>query len=206
MAVSATYRIEAKLSDTVDQFFDEEIADFDAVTPTWDKEVDEVLDFDAEVDGDGDLNDSTDAAHDGDVGLEITFDDANAAYGVMDADAVDQTSGVISFWIDPNDLAIEAGKVMVLAQAQDGAASNNWSLYLYPDNTIACYYKEDGGGSVSVGTCAALTDYSKITVMFKRSTGAGNNDGFVYFYVEDALIASVTDADNDTKDWDKLNA
>jgi len=38
--------------------------------------------------------------------------------------------------------------------------------------------------------------------MFKVSTGAGNNNGFVYLFVDGVLVGSKTDMDNDTKDWD----
>ena len=40
MSVSATRKIEAVLSDTVAQEFDEELADFDTITPAWDNEAD----------------------------------------------------------------------------------------------------------------------------------------------------------------------
>ena len=78
--------------------------DFDSVTPAWDKEVNKRADFDAVVDADGDMNDSADAAHDGAVGLEFTFDDANAAFGTMNATAVNNTSGVATLWFNDHDL------------------------------------------------------------------------------------------------------
>ena len=75
--------------------------DFDAVTPVWDAEGDEAADF-VETDVDGDLNDAAAAAHDGDVGLELTFDNNTVAYGTLNATAIDQTSGVGLIWFNTN--------------------------------------------------------------------------------------------------------
>jgi len=210
MAVRATYRIEAKLSDTVDQFFDEwELTDFDAVTPAWDKEVDRRAEFtDGIVDGDTDMNDHADAAHDGAVGLEFTFDDNNIMYGVMNADAADQTSGVLSFWLNTNDVAVDDTKVIRLVYFRDGAGAINWQVRLYNDGgtyQIGIFAEDDLGGGGLVGAYQDLAaGWNNIKIMFDRSTGIGNNDGFMRLYIDDVLVEEDTTLDNDTLDWDYI--
>ena len=208
MAVTATHRIEANLSGSTvkDQFFDEELTDFDAVTPAWDGEVDEVADFDATVDIDGDMTDAPGMGHDGGNALEFEFDNDTVACGVINADAVDQTSGVISFWFNRNDLALEDGKNIHLVRVLDGGANTSYQIRLL--NTGGVYSitlntrLDDGTIPTNVTFSPLDTNWHKITVMFSRSSGAGNNDGFSYLYVDDVYIGGEEGIDNDTKDWD----
>lgn len=192
------------------QRFYDSIGAFDAVSPTWDAEVDKVADFDAETDADGDLNDAADAAHDGTVGLEITFDDANVAYGKMNLAAVNQTSGAITFWFDPNDAALDDGKYVVLAWCMDGAAAYHWYIWLYrsgADYAIGFSVRNDAGAFTSAGAAYVIaTGYHRYDFLFKRSSGAGNDDGVNYLYLDGGLILSLTGYDNDTRDWDYLEA
>ena len=205
--MTITKAVELKAASPIVQYFDEELADFDDVSPAWDKEVDEVADFDAETDADGDLNDSTGAAHDGDNGLEITFDDANVAYGTMDLDAVDQTSGVISLWLDKNDVAIDDGAQVFFASTHDGGGTARWALLLINDGgtyKIRANYPRDGLGSANGGTVELTAGYHNIKAMFVRSTGA--DDGWMRVYIDDVLEIESTGHDNDTRDWDYLRA
>ena len=188
------------------QIFDEEITDFDAVTPVWDGEVDEVADFDATVDIDGDMTDAPGMGHDGGNALEFEFDNDTVACGVINADAVDQTSGVISFWFNRNDLALEDGKNIHLVRVLDGGANTSYQIRLL--NTGGVYSitlntrLDDGTIPTNVTFSPLDTNWHKITVMFSRSSGAGNNDGFSYLYVDDIYIGGEEGIDNDTKDWD----
>ena len=210
MAVTATHRIEANLSGSAvkDQIFDEELTDFDAVTPTWDKEVTAVADFNSETDADGDLNNNATAGHTGGNALEVTFDDANAAYGVMNASAIDQKSGWLSLWFDPNSFGLEVGKLIILANARSGVPLNSWQLLLY--NVAGVYklrmlYYNDTPTDTYDGTYITLADaYQKIDMVWKASTGAGNNDGWMRLYVGNDLMRDWTGHDNDTKDWDTI--
>ena len=206
MAVTATYRIEANLSGSTvkDQFFDEELTDFDAVTPAWDGEVDEVADFDGETDADGDLNDAAGLGHDGGNALEITFDDTNGAFGVINADAVNQTSGVFSLWFDKNDVAVEATKTIDFIMAYDGAANRNWRIRYYPDQ-VRIIVREDGGGYQYGSYIDITAGYHNYKLIFNRSTGAGDNNGWARLYVNDVLVDTITGIDNDTLDWDYVN-
>lgn len=190
-----------------DQTFDEQIADFDAVSPAWDKVVDAVADFDAEVDADGDLNDHADAAHDGAVGLAYKVDDANVMYGVMNASAINQTSGCVSFWCNFNTMGLSAGEYYWLFYAVDGVAGGNWNSIIYNDGgNIKANVRvtRDDASTAASGYGAALSKpgWHHFLYTWKRSTGAGANNGWMRLRVDGALYASVTGVDNDTKDWD----
>ncbi len=190
------------------QEFDEELSDFDVVTPTWDGKVDEVADFDAVTDADNDMNDAPGEGHDGGNAIEFTFDDANVAFGTINADAVDQTSGVISFWFNPNDLALEVGKYIDLVYINDGADISQWVLRIFNSGGVLAtrpYYRTDGGVFISIGDWENIeTDFQNMKLLLSASSGVGNNDGFLHFYINDTLIVSGTGHDNDEKDWDYM--
>ena len=163
----------------------------------------EVADFDAEADADGDLNDSAAAAHDGAVGLEFTFDDANVAQGASTLLAANALTGVIPLWFHPNTLKLEVGKVITLVYAIDGAVNPIFGLQI--QNTagqyqIASWYIDDAA-AWHIGTFYDIsTAYHQILLFWGASTGA--NDGFIRLFMDMELIDSVTDCDNDTLDWD----
>jgi len=187
------------------QEFDEELTDFDAVTPAWDAEVNAVASFDSEVDADGDLNNLGATGWNAGSCLAVTFDDANLAYGVINADAVNQTSGVISFNFNYNDVAVEADKYLDIIYALDGASSANWRTRI-TNEQITIFAKEDDGGYVWGTYVDIPSGWNNYKLMWVRSTGAGNNDGWMRFYINDVLVDSITGLDNDTKDWDAVRA
>ncbi|GAG48361.1 unnamed protein product, partial [marine sediment metagenome] len=170
-----------------DQIFDEELADFDVISPAWDKEVDAVGDFNAEQDADNDLNDHADAAHDGAVGLEITFDDANEASGTINATAPNNTTGAISYWLNLNDLSQDAGVINIL-YCVDGVAGIRWSnrlTFVGGNYTLSFYSMDDGVGATQSAQSATLTaGWHHILFVFERSTGAGNDDGWAKMYID----------------------
>lgn len=192
-----------------DQTFDEQIADFDAISPTWDKHADfeegDTSDFDAVQDADGDLNAAMAAAHDGTWGIEITFDNAVQATGRLDALAVDQTSGVLCLWFNPNTVGLDNGAWITLVASFDGVAATAWGLQMY--NNGGTYqirpYHYDDFAAFQAGTLQDIPDaYCHLLIMFNRSTGAGNDDGWLRFYIDADLKQNWTGHDNDTKDWD----
>lgn len=189
-----------------DQTFDNEIADFDAVSPVWDGEVDAVGDFDAETDADGDLNDHADAAHDGAVGLEITFDDANNAYGTINMDAVNQTSAVASLWFHPNDVSPDNGTNVGLIRGNPGAGNPSFQVLLYKqvDGYRIRPQHIDDSGFNGVTQYAILTQWNHLAAFWQASSAPGADDGFYHVYLNDALLVSFTGIDNDTKDIDTV--
>lgn len=183
-----------------------DLSDFNTAAPAWDAEVDAVADFDAEADADNDMNDHADAAHDGVVGLELTLDDNNAMYGTMNADAVDQTSGVVSLWLNLHDAAIGSGEYIELLRARDGANANNWRLVLYNDGGGGVKLKgdarNDAAGYDGAYGAVLATGWNHILFMWEQSSGA--DDGYHYVYVNGTLYTSTTGIDNDTKDYDYI--
>lgn len=206
MVATIKYRVEAKLSSADEQLFDEAITDFDIVSPAWDNEVDALADFDSVTDADGDLINSTYAAHDGTYGLQVAFDDVNAAYGTMNLGAVNQTSLMVSFWFSKNTVAIEDGKVLYFLRAADGAANYQLMVQLKNDGgdfELTLYARNDATGWDEVAQIPAVTaGYHKYDIWWKRSTGA--DDGICRLYQDDILIGSKTDCDNDTLDIDYI--
>lgn len=187
--------------DWIQEFRDDMVA-FDGVSPAWDSEVNEVADFDAEVDADGDLNDSAVAAHDGDVGLEFTFDDHNVMYGTMNAGAVNQTKGVATFWINLNTIAA-TGSAMHLWGAVDGINFPHWWMGMDGSGKLYYRYRNDAGGVEAVGSPFDIgSGWHNILIMWSASTGVGNDDGFMYVFTDGELTHSGTGHDNDTRDWD----
>jgi hypothetical protein len=190
--------------DQVADFEEGDTSDFDAVTPAWDGEVNAVADFDAETDTDNDLNDHADAAHDGAVGLELTFDNNTVMYGTVNADAIDQTSGVISFWLNMNDVAVQAGTIVDIVYLFDGASAAQWLIRYSPDtDTIVAGAINDSAGANWTTVSSALgATWHYVGMMFNQATGVGANDGTLHLYVDGVDTGGLTNIDNDTKDWD----
>ena len=180
---------------------------------SWSKTADfeegDETDFDSEVDNDGDLNAATAAAHDGAYGIEITFDNDTAAYGVLNASAVNQTTGSISFWVDPNTVTLDNGKVINLIHIVDGAGAANWYIQLYNNaGTYQIYvaYVDDADAYQTSGTKYNISDaYTKIIFAYAVSSTAGADDGWSNLYIGNVLRENSTGHDNDTQDWDAAN-
>ncbi len=183
-----------------DQVFDEEIADFDTVFPAWPKELDAVADFDSETDADGDLNDHADAAHDGAVGLEITFDDNNTAYGSLDLLAL-STTGAVSFWFNKNDMVHDGSTV--IASFKPAPASEKWNIIFNGDDDLVFRALTDASGALDVDDIAVGSGWHHYLFFFKASTGAGQDNGWMRVFVDDVLAGSVTGIDNDLATWDE---
>jgi len=215
--MTVDYRIEAKLGTTDDQFFDEELTDFDSVTPTWDNaadviadfdslapswdcEVHSVSDFDSETDPDSDLNDSGDY-------VVATFDDANPAYGKIALAAANQTSWFTRFIFNHNNVSIEDTKAIIIAKWDGSAAVDTQYLYLHKDGgvySIRPAYRSDG--NAFIWACDAITLDSgdhEIWVQWVASTGPGNNDGIMKVWIDGVYQNGTTTADTDTvlSDW-----
>lgn len=186
------------------QVFDEEITDFDDRAPSgaFEGDVSRLSDFDSLQDPNSDITQNGTQVHDGSYSIKVEYNDDTACYGVINADAVNNTSGFVSFWIKIEPLEARDGLV-VLIRMLDGAGGNNWDMYLLANNTIVCRYKADGGAMTTIGISGDLsTGWHKLELHFTASTGAGNDDGENYFRVDDVLIGSAVGVDNDTRDWD----
>ena len=174
----------------------------------WDKVVDVLADFDATTDVDGSLLDAAAAMHEGLTGLELTFDDDNVAVGKTSLLVPDETTGVISFAVNLNDVALDANKNISFATLYDGTDTSQWAVQIQnvaTQHKIRFGYKDDGGTTqwpAALTKNISLDTWYECVYMFKAATEAGANDGVCEVSIDGALFGSVTNADNDTKDWD----
>lgn len=193
-----------------DQTFDEQIADFDAISPAWDKHADfeegNLNDFDAVVDADGDLNAAMAAVHDGTWGIEITFDDANLAYGRLDMLAANQVTAIAPFWFNPNSFALDANRRVQLCVGHSGVQTQIFFDIRWTGTHWQWRANCRTDTGVLYSTWANLPgvedDWHWVVLMWAAATGIGNNDGYLYTYIDGSLLHSHTGVDNDTKDID----
>jgi len=190
--------------------------DADAVSPDWDKEAGEALgDFDSVTDADGDLNAAVAAVKIGTNGYEFTFDNATVGYGVFDGSAVDRTQGTVDIWFNPNSFTITNNAFMVLWQAVGSGGTLRWYTEIRKISGVyhvRPIHRTDAGAFVDVFSgngfaVPSATSWVHLSYVFKASSGAGNDDGFVYVYFDDGTsitTASSTGIDNDTYDWDTI--
>lgn len=191
----------------------EQLADFEtgditeeltALSNTWDSEVNEIGDFDRITDVDGDMNDEAAAAHDGAIGIRLTFDDLNAAFGEMDAAAINQKKGTKVIWINTDELVIGTGQIN-LGNWIDGAAGGNWTLALVQigeDFTVKLGADQDLAGNLYTASRTLDPGWNRILCMFEASSAPAADDGWHRMFVNNQNPASQTGVDNDTKDWD----
>jgi len=96
---------------------------------------------------------------------------------------------------------------MNLCWGRDGAAAGSFGVQLNNNAgtyRIALNYFNDVPAAVNLGYNNISDGYQKITIFWKASSGAGNDDGFAYIYTDDALTDSATGLDNDTHDVDYI--
>ena len=98
------------------------------------------------------MADSVAAAHDGATGLEFTFDDANAARGRLDMDAVDQASAVVPLWFNPHSVQLEVEKKIDICTLDNGANQVQANLRIFNlagVYTAQLYIREDDDGPLA---------------------------------------------------------
>lgn len=185
--------------------------DFSGGSPAWDKynpcdEAATPFGFDSVTDADGDLSTQVAALHDGTRGLQLVFDDANVAYGVLAASAIDQTSLVASFWLDPNGVTLATDKYIDPLRVYDGASGFFGIVRMYNNAgsyTMLAYAQNDSGGYPSTTFTPISDAWHHIMLMMERATAPGANNGVLRLFVDGVETAgSQTTIDNDTKDWD----
>ena len=168
--------------------------------PAWESEVDSVADFDSENDADGDLNDSG-------TQIAVTFDDATQASGRVLLAAIDQTQGTIRFTLNPNTFGLKDAKTMNFMYVTDGGGNIQWLIGISINAgvySIRIGYGDDFTVVNSVYLPIEDADANWL-MTFQRSSGAGNDDGYLYVYRDGELFYSVEDCDNDAVDWDYVD-
>jgi len=143
------------------------------------------------------LNDHADAAYRGATGLEITFDDANAAYGVAEGAVGSRNNGSIFSMFNSNTVAIEAGKCIDIMWSGVNA---EWVVSYYANDTIKIRAKNDSATwDESAATAALGTGWHDLKLVFFGSTGG--DTGRMFLFVDDVLATSLTGLDNDASRW-----
>ncbi len=184
--------------------------DFEASGGSWDEynncEAGTPFGFDSVTDADGDFTRITAAKHDGTYGMNVEFDDANVAYGTLNYVGVNQTLFAHSFWVNGNDIAIDEGKVVDFMRGYDGAGEI-MHIYRFSKvsgvNKFQVFIRKDDTNYVTVYDAAfTLNAWHHVMVRHVRSTSGGANNGRCYVYIDGTKVATVTNIDNDTRDWD----
>jgi hypothetical protein len=178
----------------------------------WLKTAGEALaDFDSVTDVDGDLAAAAAAVKIGTNGFEVTFDNGTAAYGVLDGSAIDRTQGTLDFFYNPNSFSPGETGDIIFGGLYPSAGTPMFDIIIgksATEYTIRARYLNDAGTQPAVGgthTISSDMAWVHCRLVFKRSTGAGNDDGWATFYVVDngtLYTYSSTGIDNDTRDWD----
>lgn len=190
-----------------DQEFDEQIADFNAISPTWDKHnpceaAPAPWGFDAVVDADGDMARAAAAKHDGTFGIEYTFDDANPAYGTLNFAAIDQTSAVAAFWFNKNDVTGNDGLIILVSGRDGGAIERFRILYLPATGAMWFQANDDTAGNRTVVNITPSVGYHHYLLYWKAGSAPFADDGIFRVYQDFVHQGSLTDIDNDGRDVD----
>lgn len=148
--------------------------------------------------GTGTLDVAAAAKKNGSYGWSITVDGAsNYAQGQLsDPDA--ETSFTAECWLDPNTLTMAADDQFQFMYETSheifvtlAYVSSAYKVNITTINDSAGYHS---------GTEQTITDaYHKIRVVWKASSGAGNDDGFMHLYIDDDYKTGITGIDNDIK-------
>jgi len=168
----------------------------------------DLSEFDATVTDSGDLAAAGgDAALYGSYGMAATIDDTNVRRGRITS--VSNWSHLrFGFYFDPNGISMGSGNEFVIAAGNGG--NSEFLLFLkYDGSNYQLMLKVYTDSSSSKTSYVTITDDKHwVEVEMERSTGAGNDDGYGQFWVDDvsgAADASTTGLDDDTEDFDELD-
>ena len=169
--------------------------------PTWDATADfeegDVTDFTAV---NGTPTASVGSVKNGTYGCEM---DIGTEYGNLDVAAIeDDTRITAECWFDPNTATIASLTDVVRIMSMIDGATTIVSVEIR--NNAGTYQLRVGHTTDSAGltytSFAAISDaYQLLRCVWRASSGAGNNDGVCYLFVNNVLLASQTAIDNDTK-------
>lgn len=166
-----------------------------------------IADWDGEVDTGSSLAEATDPdrKEHGTV-WALTHDDTTQAYLYDDlAGGIDPVE--VRFWINLNDLAIDSGYVVdpVYVQTSGGAATPMF-FRLYDSGGTMYVRLHVLNDSATHETCVDvaflapldwLTDWQEVRILYGKATAPGANDGYGYLWIDEVLMGSQTNIDND---------
>jgi len=178
--------------------------------PTWDATADmeegNLSDFDGGTAGG--VSATAASKFNGSYGMSTVLS-SDDAYGVQSAAVVSETKVIHEFYFDPNSWGTSTGQTFTMDLIYNGG-----SAYV----CAAAQCRKDAGGLYSVrvlgyndaGSSTAGSWYSIsdnwhiLRVLFRRATGAGQNNGVAYLYEGYAVASSVTGLDSDTRQAEEV--
>jgi len=188
-----------------DQTFDEEMSDWDAISPAWDQIADgeegDESDWDAVVENGSSLFDvSTDAEKFGTYGWKITIDGNDTAYGAL-TDPVGETAMTIDWWLDPNSLTMADNDAFnIVTCAAEIFCQMTYSTALGFRSRVITL--NDSAGYDSTSWYSINDAWNHIRIVWAQSSGS--DDGYLYFYLDGVLQQALTGLDNDGVSIDEV--
>ena len=168
---------------------------------TADLEEGDLSDFDATVaatDVQVPISASTDNPASGIYGLEIHLDrGVQPSYGALQDPDV-ETLITYEFNICATDLTLGSDDTFIVASAygSDGNFHTHTAIELSGSNyALQQGYRTDGASFLATSAYNLDSDHNKVKAIWGASTG--NNNGYVYFYIDDILKEAIFDIDND---------
>jgi len=184
--------------DQVADFEEGDDSDFDSVSPDWDQEADleegNLTDFDA-TSGTG-LSATAAAAGLGTYGFSINITDAVNRFGMLTG-PVAETHLIFECWIDPNTLTMATNDQFDF-QRLNGANAAAMLSYDGASYEIQGTIRTDSVTWTSTAKYNITDAWHYVRIIWGASSGAGNDDGYLYLYIDGTLKESSTGVDNDT--------
>jgi hypothetical protein len=170
-------------------------------------ETGDLSEFDSTVTDSGDLSAHADAAYNGSYGMQAVLDDATSIYGHWTFS--DKSQVRIGFWFNPN--GFSTADNMIIAGGGATIGGDDWRVGFSWDSVNLNVYASatnDASTWDSTSDVTITDDWHWIEAYFSRSTGVGNDDGFVRLWVDtvdETPDASLENRDDDTMDFDDVN-
>lgn len=172
-------------------------------TLTADLEEGDLTDFDATVIDGGDLSAHADAALYGSFGLRLVIDDQTDIYGRLDF--ANKSEIRVGFYVHPNSLTMASSDEFIIAGGSTTPGNDDWRVMLEHDGSnyrIRAGTKNDVPAMQYTGYYTITDAKHWIEIYYKRATGAGANNGIMTLWIDGAQKESVTNIDDDTRDFD----
>jgi hypothetical protein len=178
--------------------------DADAVSPDWDQEADleegDLTDFDA-TSGTG-LSASGAAALRGSFGLAVAITDTTVRYAELSG-PTSETFVAAETRFDLNGITMATNDRFAFLQ------SANADLAIEMQYTGSAYQlrgniRTDGASFSPTGWTTIADEPHELRIVWKASSGPGNDDGYVRFYIDGKAAGSQTGIDNDTRTVDEV--
>lgn len=167
----------------------ESTAEFDSITTT----------------GDGAFTADPSAAKVGTNGFLVDVGTSDTAYGVFNLSA--DTFCLLEFWIDPDGITMADGDQFFCASINNSGGNNPFTCRMRfgsGNYRLHPQYGTDGSSGENFSQQVISDDWHHVRMVAKVSSGPGNDDGYVQFYIDGLLVEEVTGIDSDSLEVDEL--